>query len=495
VAVACLLLYVNCNEKTTKSSKATPLLINLALTGANQNLPEQKQEIMNVNTRAIVSPLTGTNRSNFIKTEVQEANSFITDATVRSAKYADMKVSSFDFYRATAHLYYKDLQSGLIGVPSLWKTTSGTKTWIQGDFHTQNVGFFDNDLGTVKLDVNDFDESYAAPFYWDLIRLVSSIFLQRTQVGFNFTLTEARASADAFLQEYQNSLTAVNGNSSEKTLELTSSNTDGITKNKIQDLVASKSNSILLAKWTVTPSGNRMFDLTNPDLTTMTASEWSDVSSGWNTYLTNLGSFYTSKGASYFTIKDKVKRLNSGLGSQGVKKYYLLLQGPSSSNSDDILLEIKEQKLPSLFLEGSLSVATYNSWFTTHANRSKTALKALLVNADNFSGAINGISLKYMVRKMSPYKYGFEPKDFTSKTDFNNFLKYAARAIAYAHSRSDNDYSSTYVNYNFENSALSAISAWPSTKSTIRDMGESYANQVVVDYNYFVSLVNSGQIF
>jgi gamma-glutamylcysteine synthetase len=128
-----------------------------------------------------------------------------------------------------------------------------------------------------------------------------------------------------------------------------------------------------------------------------------------------------------------------------------------------------------LFLEGSLSTATYNSWFSTHATRSNTALKALLVNADNFSGAINGTSYSYIVRKMSPYKYGFEPKDFTSKSDLNNYLKYAARAIAYAHSRSDKDYSSTYINYNFENSALNAVSAWPSTKSTIRDIAAANA--------------------
>lgn len=222
---ASFFLITNCDEKTGKSGKVNSLLANLALTGVNET-SSTVENIGIAQTRALVSPITGATRSNFVKSEIQAANSFITDASIRSAKYADMKVSSFDFYRATAHLYYKDLQSGIIAVPSLWKNTSGTKTWIQGDLHTLNIGFFDNDSGTVKLDVNDFDESYVAPFYWDLIRLVGSIFLQRNQVGFNFSLTEARASADSFLQEYQDTLTAVNGNSSETTMELVSSNTE-----------------------------------------------------------------------------------------------------------------------------------------------------------------------------------------------------------------------------------------------------------------------------
>lgn len=487
-------LLLNCNEN---KSKATIIPYLALVGGLDEKKIDEQNKFFSTNsdlTRAVVPPITGTTRNEFIKNEIKAANSFITDPAIRTAKYTDMKVSSFDFYRATAHLYYKDLKSGLIKVPSNWKTTSGIKTWIQGDLHTLNIGFFDNDSGNLKLDVNDFDESYIAPFYWDLIRFISSIFLQRNQVGFNFSLSEARSSSDLFLQEYQNSLNTVNGNPSEKTLELTTSNTDGITKNKLQDLANSKNNSTLLAKWTIISSGNRIFDLSNPDLTPISSSEWSDVQSGWNNYLTSLGTFYTSKPASYFTIKDKVKRLNSGLGSQGVKKYYFLIQGNSSSTSDDILLEIKEQNLPALFLEGSTTQTNYNTWFTSHANRSKTALRALIVNADNFSGAINA-SKSYLVRKMSPYKFGFEPKDFSSKTDFNNYMKYAARAIAYAHSRSDNDYSATYVNYNFESSALNAISVWSATKSTIRDLGESYANQVEIDYSYFVNLINTRQLF
>ncbi|MGZ4135148.1 MAG: DUF2252 family protein, partial [Tumebacillaceae bacterium] len=109
-------------------------------------------------------------RTTYVQQQIQNANSFYSDMTVKLNKYTDMEASPFAFFRGTNHLYYADINTGVIPIPSQWKTTSNVQTWLQGDLHAENVGFFDNDNGKVVFDLNDFDESYMGPFYWDLLR-------------------------------------------------------------------------------------------------------------------------------------------------------------------------------------------------------------------------------------------------------------------------------------------------------------------------------------
>lgn len=96
-----------------------------------------------------------------------------------------MEESPFSFYRATNPLFYQDLGTGVIPIPSAWKTTANIRTWVgvEGDAHTQNIGFFDNSKGEVVFDLNDSDESYVAPFYWDLIRFSTSVFLMADEAS------------------------------------------------------------------------------------------------------------------------------------------------------------------------------------------------------------------------------------------------------------------------------------------------------------------------
>ena len=85
-------------------------------------------------------------------------------------------------------------------------------------------------------------------------------------------------------------------------------------------------------------------------------------------------------------------------------------------------------------------------------------------------------------------------EDFTSQTALANFVKYCARATAYAHARADKDYDTAYVGYNFENGALDAIAAWPNAKTTMADLGETYSDQVLADYGQFLELRADGEL-
>ena len=102
---------------------------------------------------------------------------------------------------------------------------SNIKTWLQGDLHTLNFGLLNNNLGDITLDVNDFDESWLGPFFYELIRLSTSIHLQRDVVTkFTLSLSEAQSTVTLFLTTYQSTLTACNGNAQETTYVMSGSN-------------------------------------------------------------------------------------------------------------------------------------------------------------------------------------------------------------------------------------------------------------------------------
>lgn len=439
---------------------------------------------------------TSQGRKDFLRTAIINANAFISDPAARSHKYGDMRSSPFSFYRATDYLYYSDLNNGIIAIPTLWKTQPDTRIWLSGDFHTQNLGYFDDKNGDVVFDLNDADEAYLGPFYWDLIRFSTSLYLMTHETNLNYTSGEQDTLVASFLQAYQDTLQSVNGNNDETSIEMNAAYLkSGFVQDKLQDLQENNTLVDLLNKWTVVTGGKRLFDLTNSDLATVTSDERTSILNNWNSYKQSLSSsFVASQSSSYFTIKDIARRVNSGLGSQGVDKYYVLIEGGSSSQNDDQLLEVKAETLPSLFSEGSSSVAQYNSWFTTHAQRAVTAEKALGNKVDDHLGYMSFRGESFKVQRISPYKDGFESDNFHNKSDVNDFVTYAAKALALAHARSDKDYNTIYINYNFEQAYFNAIAAWSQFKTTVDTLAKAYYQQVTADYAMFIDLLNTGQI-
>ena len=88
------------------------------------------------------------------------------------------------------------------------------------------------------------------------------------------------------------------------------------------------------------------------------------------------------------------------------------------------------------------------------------------------------------------YKTGHNAKE----KDFKDYLKYAARALAYSHARSDEDYDKKLVGYSFEKNATNAIYGWPAFKTNVLSLSENYADQVETDFELFLELRKSGRL-
>src|SRR5499427_6744817 len=83
-------------------------------------------------------------------------------------RFSRMLESPFAFFRGTAIVQAHDLK----GTPS-----AGIIAQSCGDCHLMNFGAFASPERTLIFDINDFDETAAAPFEWDVKRLASSFVL------------------------------------------------------------------------------------------------------------------------------------------------------------------------------------------------------------------------------------------------------------------------------------------------------------------------------
>ena len=85
-----------------------------------------------------------------------------------SLKYSRMAVSPFAFFRGSASIMAADLAS---------QPHTGITVQLCGDAHLQNLGCYGAPDGRLVFDINDFDETIAGPWEWDVKRMAASIVL------------------------------------------------------------------------------------------------------------------------------------------------------------------------------------------------------------------------------------------------------------------------------------------------------------------------------
>jgi uncharacterized protein (DUF2252 family) len=117
-------------------------------------------------------------------------------------RFGRMVASPFAFFRGTAGIMAADLAT----TPS-----TGYLVHSCGDAHLMNFGAFATPERRVIFDINDFDETYPAPWEWDLKRLATSFVLASLANGHR--PSDARAAARRVVQDYAAEMTELAGRS------------------------------------------------------------------------------------------------------------------------------------------------------------------------------------------------------------------------------------------------------------------------------------------
>lgn len=110
-------------------------------------------------------------------------------------RFTRMAESAFAFFRGTAALQAHDLA----GTPS-----AGIVVQCCGDCHLMNFGGFATPERALAFDINDFDETHAGPFEWDVKRLATSFVVAARWLGFN--ASAARDAARSAAASYRESI-------------------------------------------------------------------------------------------------------------------------------------------------------------------------------------------------------------------------------------------------------------------------------------------------
>jgi uncharacterized protein (DUF2252 family) len=421
-------------------------------------------------------------RTSYVVNELSSFNASLgTDA--RAEKYARMKESAFSFYRGSNHLYWKDF--GNSSQLSTYGGTSYTRTWLGGDMHVNNTGAFDDDQGDIVFGLNDFDEAVIGDYQLDVWRMAVSLVLVARENGV-FNSADQDVILDAFSEAYLDTMADFAGNSGETTKKFRASNTYGLLNNFLSDTAANDSRVKLLDKWTVQVNGIRRFNTSShPDLTAVSSSVDTDLRSRMSSYRSTL-SGGTTWPSSYFTVKSVAQRLHAGIGSLGVTRYYVLIEGATSSQDDDRILDVKAQRTPSAWpyiSTGQTSAACGDNM----AVRTVQAYKALGYRVDDHLGWMTlADGAAYSVREVSPWKETFDTTRLDTLTRFTNLAEQWGQVLATHHARADKDWDAAVFPYSVDGEIdYRTDGDHAGFRSRVRAIATDYATQVQYDYDSF----------
>jgi uncharacterized protein (DUF2252 family) len=110
-------------------------------------------------------------------------------------RHGRMVQSAFAYFRGTAAIQAHDLAR---------TPASGINVQACGDCHLMNFGGFASPERTLLFDINDFDETFPAPFEWDLKRLAASFVIAARWRGFR--PDQAREMAVTAVSTYRESM-------------------------------------------------------------------------------------------------------------------------------------------------------------------------------------------------------------------------------------------------------------------------------------------------
>ncbi|MEH6416110.1 DUF2252 domain-containing protein [Pseudomonas sp. CGJS7] len=398
-------------------------------------------------------------------------------------KLATMAGGPFAFYRGTAHLFFEDMNT----LPaSNYASAQTGYTWIGGDAHLGNFDASRDSGGKAVFKVADFDEGYLGQYLWDLRRLAASLVLAGRDNG----VSDAKigTAIDTLVGNYVDKMADFKGNSGESSFRLSKDNTSGA----VADIIAKadgKTRDKLLSKYTEVSGGARKFQALDT-LVAVSAATRSGLISAMAGYVSSIAESKRYP-ASYYTVKDVRQKLGSGVGSLGRARYYVLIEGGSAQNSDDAILEFKQEAVSAVAVAapGRLPASAYDSHQGLRVARTA---KAQVSNADVLIGHASIGGTPFYVREKSPFQEDFDPAKLDSAGKLDTAAGYLGQALASAHALADQDYDSSVVSYSIDKQVSDVVTSKSGLKTEIRGFAFDYADQVELDWQAFVEAYNAG---
>eukprot|EP00966_Prymnesium_polylepis_P335257 7390623-Prymnesium_polylepis.1 len=337
------------------------------------------------------------------------------------------------FYRATAHIFWKDFVTGgwgnfdlqALGVDTTLADGSplqrtSTFTWVTGDQHLSNFGAWKNRNNEVVFGMNDFDEAAIHDFQIDVWRVAVSIYNHALTSGLGIAKSEAAVLT--FTSAYVETVIGYVGNEGAVTFEITSKTAPRVLAGFLQKVEAKASSKKMLDKFTefadddgedapavalITldeSSGERRLLKNAKTRLQAVSDELKEQvvkafgSRGYGATLSKVGWHEQVWSDKYFKVLDVAQRVGSGVGSFGVGRYYVLLAG----DGDGVILDVKYEPEPAVASVLSADdTAWYANLFSHEAKRAVMGQRALSAFVDPFTGWVELNGVPHVVRERS----------------------------------------------------------------------------------------------
>lgn len=359
-------------------------------------------------------------------------------------KVQQMSASPFAFFRGSAVLFYTDARSDA-------RLDTSIEIPLQGDFHLENLGTYRTASGPVAYDLNDFDEAFTGAYLWELARCAVSIHLA-VEEQLSLSAAERDALARRFLGTVHRRLVQLQRSPGDLSRPLHEHALTGPARAAIRQAEQQDRAAFLqkLAPQSRFKSGKKVRDV---DAATRQA-----VVDAVRGYAAG-----RPQGEGFYQVKDVAERI-AGVASLGRYRYFALLEGPSVSPGDDVVVELKEA-LPSASGLGKGQ---------DDANRVYQAYRYFLPEADPLLGMARFRGQGMLVREHQPAKGGVELADLKTQADFAAFLEDAALVAARTLARSG------------QGSHILAENASPEDlEQRVGSFAAEYVRQVESDYQAF----------
>lgn len=371
------------------------------------------------------------NRDAKIRHELNFNNQEIAEG-FRLEKFEKMSESPYAFYRGSNHLYWEDFYNDWR--ISFFGGNSSTLTWINGDAHIYNYGAYMNYHGQAIFCMDDFDDSIVADYQFDLWRMAISIILDCRDNGVFDDSTQKKA-VMGFARGYMSEMASHQDEDPKNEVHLTKDTAEGLIKKFLEKVEKKKSRKKMLDKWTTVEDGKRQFDFGNEKLEKLPSDEYKLIENALKPYKAELKERFSSKDAP-FVIKDIAKRIKAGTGSLGSNRYYILLEGLTSSEDDDLILDMKEQGRPPLYRHmNDEEKKEYSKAYPDEGERHAHAFKALAEHPDRHLGFVKMDDVSYSIKERSPLKCDFPSEKLKKKRQLYFMADAWGKILATRHKR------------------------------------------------------------
>src|SRR5215471_13706422 len=395
-------------------------------------------------------------------------------------RYGRMSQSPLAFLRGSAAVMAYDLAKTPV---------SGIQAQLCGDAHLSNFGAYASPERNLVFDVNDFDETLAGPWEWDVKRLAASIVVAGRQNG--YTAGETTQSVLSSLQHYH---TLMQRMASMGALDVWYQHVDisqimELVKRKEQERLqkqvgkakhrtnlgafpkmAEKVNGLYRIK-DEPPLIEHVVDQGDVEKTQAYEHEW--IKNYFAAYVETLPDTRKVLLGNYSFVD--VARKVVGVGSVGTRTWVVLLMA-GGDGDDPLFLQLKEADAS--VLEPSCG----NSPYANHGERVVQGQLLMQEASDIFLGWTHGPDADLYVRQLHDMKLSEDIATMT-RQEFAQYTQWCAMALARAHARCGD---SARISGYLGSSTL--------FEQAIARFAQAYADQTERDHAALLAAIKEGRI-